>query len=101
MKQSFRVRRADRDGGASRDDARIVQLVQVMHAGEVGPGLATLVRVDGDVRMFGRACVPQSHEDEQACQTRRRRVWNGSASALHARCSLFHCQHSLALLLAL
>ena len=106
MKQPFRVRGANWDGGFSRDDARVVQLVQVMHAGEVGPVLATLVRIDCDVRMFGRACVPQPHEDEQA-QRKRGGGACGTAQPLHfyvfaaARLSLFHCQHSLALLLAL
>ena len=70
MKQPFRVRRADRDGDFSRDDACVVQLVQVMHTRKVGPVVTALVGIDSDVRMFGRACVPQPHEDEQAQRKR-------------------------------
>jgi hypothetical protein len=87
MKQSFRVRRADRDGGASRDDARIVQTVQIFEICEVGPGLATLVGIDGDVWMpAGPARVMQPHQHEEA-QHKRGGSALGTAEPHHA-CSI-------------
>jgi hypothetical protein len=70
VKQPFRVRGANWDGGFSRDDARVVQLVQVMHAFEINPVIAAVIAVNCYVRVMLIACVPQPHEDEQACQER-------------------------------
>ena len=87
MKKAFRVRGADRDGRFSRDDARIVQLIQIVEIREIGPVLATLVGIDGDVRMpVGRVRVMQPHQHEEA-QHKRGGSALGTAEPHHA-CSI-------------
>ena len=61
--------------------ACIVQCIEVVHAFEINPVIAAVIAVNCYVRMWARACDAASRRRADMPRMRRRRGWNGSASA--------------------